>query len=151
MLKQPRRKTTALLLFTATAALGLMLTAPVALAQDNGSYDNGYARPAESPEEVTVTAPRYQHIPGPTGEDIVAVSESREVRIDDLDLNTAWGRDELRMRVGLAASGICSELLSIRPAGASGSPPCYEGAVNGSIHRARFVVRDAYYRPSDYF
>jgi UrcA family protein len=128
-----------------------MLTAPVALAQDNGSYDNGYERPAESPEVVTVTAPSYQRIPGPTGEDIVAVSESREVRIDDLDLNTAWGRDELRMRVGLAASGICSELLSIRPAGASGSPPCYEGAVNGSIHRARFVVRDAYYRPSDYF
>jgi UrcA family protein len=150
VLKQPRRKTTALLLFTATAALGLMLTAPLALAQDNGAGDdNAYDRPAPG-EQVIVTAPRFHHIPGPTGSDIVVVSMSRPVRIADLDLNTAWGRDTLRDRVRLTAANICAQLLTVHTAGASG-PACYEEAVRSSIHDANYQVRDAYYTMDDDF
>jgi UrcA family protein len=123
-----------------------LLATPQALAQDNGPYDdNANARPAPGSEQVIVTAPVYTHIPGPTGGDIVIVSASRDVQIGDLDLNTAWGRDTLRTRVRATAADICSQLLRIHTAGASGSPPCYEDAVSSSMHRANYAVRDAYY------
>jgi UrcA family protein len=142
--KKSSRKTT-LLLFAATASLGLMIGAPQALAQDNGPYDNNTTvSPTTGAEQVIVTAPRYNIVPGPTGGDITMVSMSGEVPIGDLDLNTAWGRDLLRDRVRSTAADVCDQLLALHTAGASGGP-CYEETINGSMHRANYTVQNAYY------
>jgi UrcA family protein len=142
--KKPSRKTT-LLLFAATASLGLMIAGSEARAQDSGPSDQTTnASPAQGPEQVVVTAPRYNIVPGPTGGDITMVSMSGEVPIGDLDLNTAWGRDLLRDRVRSTAANVCDQLLALHTAGASGGP-CYEETVNGSMHRANYTVRNAYY------
>ncbi len=152
MIKQSCPRTMRLLLVAATASGALMFAAPQALAQGSGPADSlAVVPPVLDSEEVVVTAPRHYHETGPTGGDIDIVSMSRPVRVDDLDLNTAWGRDELRSRVRLTAASVCGQLLSMDPAGASGNAPCYENTVSSSIHHARFDIRDAYYDPADDF
>jgi len=147
--RQTIRKKT-LLLFAATASFGLLLGVPRASAQDSGPYDdNVTSRLALGSEQVIVTAPHYTHTEGPTGGDMVGVSMSRGVRVDDLDLNSAWGRDTLRDRVRSTAADVCNQIEHVQTAVASDTP-CYANAVSGSMQRANFTVRDAYYAP-DYF
>lgn len=135
-----RRKTTALLFSTATL-MGLAFTAPAARAQDAYGYnDAAYS----GPERVIVEAPRYPSMHGYLGGKIVEVSMSREVRIDDLDLRSAWGRRELRTRIDTTAAEICSNLTRMYPIGVTGSPPCYEQAVERAMRLAHAAIRDRY-------
>jgi UrcA family protein len=143
----PFPRTSTFLLLSAATALGLLLAAPSASAQDSGWYvdNNGYADTASGPERVIVTAPRYHRERGPLGGDIISVSLSREVRIDDLDLHSSWGRYELRSRIRSTAAEVCGQLVRQYPVGATGSPPCYEQAVARAMHLADVAIRDARY------
>ena len=106
------------------AALGLAF-AGVAVAQDYDStasyseqptYDrpaNGYADPSYGETrmgEVIVRAPRRAERDPATGATIDTVTATREVRYDDLDLNSRWGAHVLRVRIDRAAQDACEEL-----------------------------------------
>ena len=147
-----RRK--ALLLVAATSALAAVLSASPASAQDyRYSYDSNYGYNSRydydrgyssQTEEVIVTAPRYRaesrgHLGGP----IVDVSYSRAVRVDDLDLNTSWGRRELLSRVRVTAKSLCDRLDRFYPVGVedggysggygTGNRACFERAVDRAM------------------
>jgi UrcA family protein len=101
------------------------LAASGAVAQDYGRYEPAaYGR---SPERVEVIAPRPQR--SEIGAPIVDVALSREVRFDDLDLDTRHGVRELRERVRNTARDLCRQIDFRYPIAANGSPPCYRTAV----------------------
>lgn len=121
--------------------MSLACAAPAARAQDAYGYDDSSY---SGPERVIVEAPRYHEMRGYLGGKIVDVSMSREVRIDDLDLRSPWGRRELRARISTTAAEICSNLSRMYPIGVTGSPPCYEQAVARAMHLAHVAIRDRY-------
>ena len=115
------RKTLAASLFGASACAASLTATPV-LAQDNPFGDDS--------ERIIVTAPREPLARSRLGGPIVDVSLSRNVRVDDLDLNTSDGMDRLRSRVSFTASTLCRRLDMFYPVAADGSPPCFRRAVD---------------------
>jgi UrcA family protein len=118
------RKTLVASLFGASACAASLTATPV-LAQDNPFGDNS--------ERITVTAPREPVARSRIGGPIVDVSLTRNVRVDDLDLNTTDGRDALRSRVSFTARTLCDRLDRFYPITAEGSPPCYRQAVEQAL------------------
>ena len=137
-----RLKMTAAFLLSAISAFALILSAPQARAQDS---DDAFASPTT--ERVIVVGPRLAR--GLIGGDVVDVSLSRAVRVDDLDLRTAEGALELRARIRVAATQICSRLSRLYPIRVDTSAPnCFRRTVDGAmasadaaIHGARFAAR----------
>jgi UrcA family protein len=118
------RKTLAASLFGASACAASLTATPV-LAQDNPFGDNS--------ERIIVTAPREPVSRSRLGGPIVDVSLTRDVRVDDLDLNTSDGMDRLRWRVSFTARTLCRRLEMFYPVAADGSPPCYRQAVRQAM------------------
>ncbi len=115
------RKTLAASLFGATACA---ISTPI-LAQEN-PFDG-------SSETIIVTAPREPIARSRIGGPIIDVSLSRDVRVDDLDLNTSDGVDRLRSRVSFTARTLCDRLDRFYPITAENSPPCYRQAVRQAM------------------
>ena len=128
MLKNLRR-TYAAALF-GTAACAACLSASPVLAQSNPFGDDT--------EQVIVSAPRT---PAATrgarlGGEVVDVSISRTVRVDDLNLGTSDGMDALRSRVSMTASQLCNRLDRLYPVTTDDSPPCFRQAVRQAMASA---------------
>ncbi len=157
----PLRHTLAAVLLAAAAPLGLAVTASPVAAQSYGfdndyNDDSGYAAPAPGTEEVIVTAPRYRApARGHLGGDIVNVRMSREVRVDDLDLDSYEGRHELLTRVRSTAQRLCDRLDRFYPVGVedsgytgaygTGTRGCVRQAVARAMDQADVAIRDARY------
>lgn len=119
------QKTFAASLFGVTACAVCLTASPVLAQDDNPFGDEG--------ERIIVTAPRAPVARSRIGGPIVDVSVSRNLRIDDLDLNTSNGMDRLRWRVSFTARTLCDRLDRFYPIAADGSPPCYQNAVRGAL------------------
>jgi UrcA family protein len=129
------------------SALGLVLIASSAGAQEYGPPAPGYYGP---PEEVIVTPPPYATPRSAIGAPIIDASLSRPVRIDDLDLRTEWGVRELRSRISCTASTLCRQLNVMYPAtydGGSDQWPrnhdCYRDAFDRGMAQAHGAIRAA--------
>lgn len=105
------------------------------------------SQPDQSNEHVVVTAPRTYHGSGVHGGTIRNVSLTGNVRFDDLDLSTPWGKNELRHRVRLMASNLCHELDERYPAAiqTQGQPSCYQQALDSAMRQADEVMADSRY------
>ncbi|HXL99636.1 MAG TPA: UrcA family protein [Rhizomicrobium sp.] len=129
----------------AASALGLILAAPSAMAQDYGRDDGFRNGPTE---EVIVTAPPYrQQRSAVTGAPIQDVAISQPVRFDDLDLRTDWGARTLHERIRTAAHDLCRRLDTLYPNSTDDSPPCYRTALENAMYRADSAIDAA--RQSD--
>jgi UrcA family protein len=118
--------------------------AGAAAAQDyNRNQDEPrYSAPTET---VEVYAPRYRHHQerSTIGARIDNVSFSQEVRVDDLDLRTAWGAHVLRVRVQLAAQALCEEMDRRYPIATADSPPCYKDSLDRGMYQADAAIAQA--------
>jgi UrcA family protein len=128
-------------------ALGLLLVASSAGAQEYGPYPGYYSAP---PEEVIVRPPPYARQRSAIGAPIINASLSRPVRIDDLDLRTGWGVRRLRDRVRFTARTLCNQLDEMYPAtydGGSdqwpGDHECYRNAYDQAMAQADQAIRAA--------
>ena len=132
---------------SAAAALGLGLT--VAQAQPYYDYDQYPEYPAyDVAPGVTVYAHPYRQERGPSGAPIETVRVSRVVPVDDLDLNTGYGRHIMRERVSRAATDACRELDTIPgyvPAVGENDVDCYHRAVDDALAAAPVGVDADYY------
>jgi UrcA family protein len=115
------------------AAGVLALAAPASAQPDTGSNEEVIVRapPEQGPRRSPITAP------------ILNVSLSREVQVDDLDLNTAWGQNTLRYRVRRTALALCQVLQNRFPIVDERSPPCFRTAFNDAMDQADGAIRDA--------
>lgn len=126
------------------AALGMVLAASSASAQDYDRYGAPVSYQNGSSEEVEITAPRYHGAQrGASGAPIEDVAVSRGVRYDDLDLRTASGAHALKSRIRYTAQSLCRELDVMHPITADDSPPCYRTAVEGGMEQADAAIRNA--------
>ena len=121
-------------------ALGLALNASSAGAQEDGLSGPGYYG---APTEVIVTPPPMQRQRSVIGAPIIDVSMSRPVRIDDLDLRTSSGVDELRGRISYTARTLCRQLDVMYPVTYDGSSSydCYRIAFRHGMARADDAIR----------
>ena len=122
-------------------ALGALLIAPGAYAQDQGRYVERAS--ATGPEEVYVYAPRFRVERAPLNGHVEKISLSRAVRYDDLNLRTERGARELRVRVHDAALNICEELANVYPVRELPGTSCYRSAVRDAMWRADSAISDA--------
>jgi len=127
----------------AACALGAMLAASSATAQDYDSPDNDAAVYQNGREQVEVFAPRYHARRSAIGAEIRDVSLSREVRFDDLDLRSARGARELRARIRYTAGTLCRKLEVRFPVTAEDSPPCFQTAVARAMDQADEAISNA--------
>ena len=129
-------------------AVGLMLVASSASAQEYGPPAPGYYGP---PEQVIVTPPPYVTHRSAIGAPIVDASLSRPVRFDDLDLRTGWGARELRSRVSYTARTLCRQLNVMYPVTYDGGSDqwaatnhdCYRDAFERGMEQADGAIRTA--------
>jgi len=127
-------------------ALGLALIASSAGAQEDGSSGPGYY--GGPPQEVIVTPPPLQRQRSVIGAPIIDISLSRQVRINDLDLRTSSGVDELRGRVSYTARTLCRQLDAMYPVTYNGgsnqwpnSYDCYRDAFGRGMAQAHDAIR----------
>jgi UrcA family protein len=125
----------------AATAIGLALATP-ASAQQYDRYDDPSYRNS-SDEQIEVTVPRYHPRSSTTGAPIRDVALSREVRFDDLNLRTAWGAHQLKVRIRSAATDLCQKLNIRYPVSADNSPPCFQTAVHRAMYQADRAIGDA--------
>jgi UrcA family protein len=124
----------------AASALGLVLAASSAQAQDYGYDNDGYANgPNESIEVIAPRIPTDHSSLAPTSATHLSVA----VRYDDLDLTTGSGARELKSRVRDAARDVCETLAARFPAAAVPQQPCYRTAAEAGIARADNAISDA--------
>jgi|KBSMisStandDraft_5_1062788.scaffolds.fasta_scaffold899390_1 UrcA family protein len=123
------------------SALGVLLIAPGASAQDQGRYIASAS--ASGPEEVYVYAPRLRVERAPLNGYVQKVSLARAVRYDDLNLRTERGARALRARVHEAALNICEELANVYPVPEMPGTSCYRSAVRDAMWRADSAIDDA--------
>jgi len=124
---------------------GCALFATAASAEDYGrTYyrDTGYYG---APEEVEVIAPRYYAPRSAIGAPIENVSLSREVRFDDLDLETRAGARILRDRVRTQAHMLCRQLDTMYPASAENDSlwRCEQRAAGDAMAQADAAIGHA--------
>lgn len=128
----------------AATAIGLVLAAPASAQQYDRQYDR-YGEPVfgnSSDEEIVVTAPRYRPR-SEIGAPIRDVAISREVRFDDLDLRTASGAHELKLRIRDTANDLCQRLNIRYPVSYGNNPPCYQTSVHRAMYQADRAISDA--------
>jgi len=124
----------------AASALGLVLVASSASAQDYGNGDGAYNNgPTETIEVIAPRAPADSSSLAPTS----ATKLSVAVRYDDLDLTTRDGAHELRDRVRGAAHDVCETLEQRFPIAAVPQEPCYRSAVDAGLRRADNAISGA--------
>jgi len=123
----------------ATAALALavggmpQLVPAAAVAQDDG----------EPQAAITVEAPRARQTGrSAIGAPIETLTAKSVVYINDLDLTTAMGRDELNKRVALAADQACKWLDEVYPlsASSSSSSDCRRDAIKSAQGQVNAVI-----------
>ena len=118
---------------SAVAALGLSFAAQAL------PYDYQYPDAYTTASGVTVYAHPYRQERSPIGAPIETLQVSRVVPVDDLDLNTGYGRHIMRERVRHAASDACRELDAMPgyvPAAGENDTDCYHRAVRDALASA---------------
>jgi UrcA family protein len=124
----------------AATAVGLALASPASAQQYDRYGDPSYRN---SDEQIEVIAPRYHERSSTTGAPIRDVAMSREVRFDDLNLRTAWGAHQLKVRIRYAANDLCQKLNIRYPVSADNNPPCVQTAVHRAMFQADRAISDA--------
>jgi UrcA family protein len=124
------------------SALGALLLAPAAQAQDNGRYDS--ASYSNDNESVTVYAPQFRTDPGARLNGIPGkVSLSRAVSYSDLDLRNPRDAHELRARVADTARDICDQLADAYPGPDASGTSCFRTARADAMRHVDAAIRDA--------
>jgi UrcA family protein len=136
MSNQPNR------LAVLTGVLGALLAVSAVQARD---VDRDVTIQNTSGEKIEVYAPRFRVDRSPLNGPVNKISLSRSVYYDDLDLRTASGARELRLRVHDMARDICSQLEDASPVPEAPGTSCYRTAVKDAMWRADDAIRDARY------
>jgi UrcA family protein len=105
--------------------------------------DRDVTSQSASSEKIEVYAPRFRVDRSPLIGLVNKISLSRLMRYDDLDLHTARGERELRLRVHDMARDICSQLKEAYPVPEAPGTSCYSTAVKDAMWRADDAIRDA--------
>jgi UrcA family protein len=123
-----------------TGVLGALLAISPVLARD---VDRDVTSQSTATEKIEVYAPHFRVDRSRANSLVNKISLSRAVRYDDLDLRTARGARELRLRVRDVARDICSELQEAYPVPEAPGTSCYRAAVEDAMWRADGAIRDA--------
>ena len=127
---------------TALMAGVMSLAMSAAEAQHKSYY--GSASYSREPESIIVLAPRIDRngFNAPS-----KISVRQEISFADLDLRTATGADQLRIRVHAAARGMCDQLLGAYPAAQLAGTDCYASTDRDAMVRAEAAINQARSRP----
>jgi UrcA family protein len=125
-----------------TGVLGALLAVSAAQARD---VDRDVTIQNASSEKIEVYAPHFRVDRSALNGPVNKISFSRSVYYDDLDLRTARGARELRLRVHEMARDVCSELEDAYPVPEAPGTSCYRTAVKDAMWRADDAIRDARY------
>lgn len=123
-----------------TGVLGALLAISPVLARD---VERDVTGQSTATEKIEVYAPHFRIDRSRANGLVNKISLSRAVRYDDLDLRTARGARELRLRVHDMARDICSELQAAYPVPEVPGTSCYRTAVEDAMWRADGAIRDA--------
>ena len=123
-------------------AVGVVIAASAAHSQ-NFDRDRGAGYGNSSTETIEVYAPRLRIDRTPMNGPVQKISFSRHVRYDDLDLRTADGARELRLRIRDTARDICEQLAAAYPIPEAPGTSCYKTALEDARLRANEAIRDA--------
>ena len=123
-----------------TGVLGALFAISPVLARD---VDRDVASQTSSTEKIEVYAPHFRVDRSSVNGPVNKIALSRAVRYDDLDLRTARGARELRLRVHDMARDICSQLEEAYPVPEAPGTSCYRTAVKDAMWRADDAIRDA--------
>ena len=121
-------------------AIGMVIAASAAHSQDREGpfgYDN------RSTETIEVYGPRLRVERAPMNGPVERISLSRLVRFDDLDLRTASGVRELRLRIRDTAHDICAQLADAYPVPEASDTSRYRTALRNAQLRADEAINDA--------
>ncbi len=142
----------------AAGALGLVLLAFPAMAQDQDNANSQYVTaqgygPDGAREHVQIVVPRARppiiirrEPTGRTSYDGIPlenVSMSQGVPYGDLDLSTRSGAYAFKERIRYTARLLCKRMDFAYPLKTSDSPPCYRSAVADAMGQADQVIGDA--------
>jgi UrcA family protein len=127
-------------LTVATGVLGALLALSPVMASD---IDRDVTSQSAATEKIEVYAPHVRVDRSPLNGPVHKISMSRAVRYDDLNLRTARGAHELRLRIRDVARDICSQLEETYPVPEAPYTSCYRTAVNDAMLRADGAIRDA--------
>ena len=130
---QPRR------IAVLTGVLGALLAISAVQARD---IDRDVTSQTASSEKIEVYAPNFRVERSPLNGPVNKISLSREVRYDDLDLRTARGVRELRLRVHDMARDVCSQLEEAYSVPEAPGTSCYRTAVKDAMWRVDDAIRD---------
>lgn len=123
-------------------AIGMIVAASAAHSQESDrERAMGYGNP--STETIEVYGPRLRVERRPMNGAVERISFSRLVRYDDLNLRTASGARELRLRIRDTAHDICSQLAAAYPIPEASGTSCYRTALQDAQLRADEAIRDA--------
>jgi UrcA family protein len=125
-----------------TGLLGALLAVSAVQARD---IDRNVQIQNTSSEKIEVYAPHFRVDRPPLNGPVNKISLSRSVYYNDLNLRTASGARELRLRVHDMARDICSQLEDAYPVPEASGTSCYRTAVKDAMWRADDAIRDARY------
>jgi UrcA family protein len=123
-----------------SGVLSALLAISPVLARD---VDRDATTQTTSTEKVEVYAPHFRVDRSPLNGPVNRISLSRAVRYDDIDLRSARGARELKLRVRDMARDICSELEEAYPVPEASGTSCYRTAVKDAMLRADGAIRNA--------
>lgn len=118
------------LALSAAGALGILLGTPAMAADYND-------------EQIEVTAPRHHATTSIPGAEIRTVAASRQVRFDDLNLNSRYGARTLHNRIRATARTLCRELEFMHPVVIDNASDCYRDAVQDAMYQADAAIADS--------
>ena len=115
-----------------------------AYTQPNSDYDSrAYSLNQETRfGDVIVRAPRRAGRDSATGAPIETAVAQREVRYDDLDLNSRWGAHELRVRIDRAARDACDEIDQRYTVIDTDDTSCVRRAVQDALYQTPIADAD---------
>ena len=123
-------------------AIGVVIAASAAHSQESDrDRAMGYGNP--STETIEVYGPRLRIERAPMNGPVERISFSRLVRYDDLDLRTASGARELRLRLRDTAHDICAQLAVAYPVPEAPGTSCFRTALQNAQLRADEAINDA--------
>lgn len=123
-------------------AIGVVLAASAAHSQDV-DRDRAVTYNNSATETIEVYGPRLRVDRAPMNGPVSKISLSRNVRYDDLNLRTARGARELRVRIRNTAQDVCSLLADAYPVPQASGTSCYRTTLQDGLLWADEAIRDA--------
>ena len=122
--------------------MSLVMAAAAAHAQDV-DRDGAVTYNNSTTETIEVYGPRLRVERAPMNGPVSKISLSRNVRYDDLNLRTAHGARELRVRIRNTAHDVCNLLADAYRVPEAAGTSCYRTTLQDGLLRADEAIRDA--------